>query len=141
MVFSTGPLISALLASAALPMIFSPVEFEGRIYADGGIVNNFPVERLSGLCDVIVGSYAGPLRAVTPEEVDNTLEVAERALDIGIFLASRAKFHACDVLLCPTELAHFGTLGSRNIDEIYEIGHRAASEKIDAIQEALAARR
>lgn len=139
-VFSSGPLISAILASASMPLIFSPIEIDGRLYADGGIVNNFPVERLNGLCDVIIGSYAGPLRHVDHDDLDNRLAVSQRALDIGIFLASRAKFHTCDVLLCPPELARFRSLDNRHLDEVYEIGYRAASEQIGAIRAALAAR-
>lgn len=139
-VFSSGPLISPILASASMPPIFSPVEFDGRVYADGGIVNNFPVEQLNGLCNVIIGSYVCPLGHVEATELDNTLAVSERALDIGIYLASRAKFHACDVLLCPSDLARFGTLDSRHINEAYEIGYRAASEQVEEIRKALAMR-
>ena len=39
-IFSEGELIKPLLASAALPPVFSPVAINGRLYADGGIMNN-----------------------------------------------------------------------------------------------------
>jgi NTE family protein len=40
-----GPLLPALLASAALPGAFPPVPHQGRRLIDGGVVNNVPVDR------------------------------------------------------------------------------------------------
>ncbi|MGD9702893.1 MAG: patatin-like phospholipase family protein [Ilumatobacteraceae bacterium] len=37
---SRGPVIDAILASAAIPGVFSPVMISGRAYMDGGVVNN-----------------------------------------------------------------------------------------------------
>src|SRR5690242_13999211 len=43
--FSEGPLVDAVLASAAVPGILPPVEVRGEHYIDGGIVNSIPVDR------------------------------------------------------------------------------------------------
>jgi NTE family protein len=37
---AAGPLITALLASAAIPAVFPPVDFDGRSLMDGGIATN-----------------------------------------------------------------------------------------------------
>ena len=42
-VLSSGRVIEAVLASAAIPAVFPPVELEGRYLADGGIANNTPI--------------------------------------------------------------------------------------------------
>jgi NTE family protein len=42
-VFCRGPLVPALLASAALPGIFPPVQWEGRHLVDGGVVDSVPL--------------------------------------------------------------------------------------------------
>jgi NTE family protein len=39
-----GPLIPALLATSAVPIIFSPVHHQGRWLVDGGVLNNLPVD-------------------------------------------------------------------------------------------------
>ncbi|MFP4394084.1 MAG: patatin-like phospholipase family protein [Anaerolineales bacterium] len=39
-----GPLIPALLATSAFPIIFAPVRYQGRWLIDGGVLNNFPVD-------------------------------------------------------------------------------------------------
>jgi NTE family protein len=43
--FSSGPLVDAILASAAVPGLFPAVEIGGEHFLDGGIVNSIPVER------------------------------------------------------------------------------------------------
>jgi NTE family protein len=40
---STGPVVDAVLASAAIPGVFPSVRWEGRVLVDGGIVNNTPI--------------------------------------------------------------------------------------------------
>jgi NTE family protein len=40
---SNGPAVPAILASAALPGVFPPVEIGGRLLIDGGVVNNTPI--------------------------------------------------------------------------------------------------
>jgi NTE family protein len=47
--FTTGPLVDAVLASAAVPGILPPVEVGGQHYIDGGIVNSIPVDRAVAL--------------------------------------------------------------------------------------------
>jgi NTE family protein len=41
--FTSGPLTEAVLASAAMPGVYPPVEIEGRTYTDGGVSNNVPI--------------------------------------------------------------------------------------------------
>src|SRR4051794_12231265 len=43
--FTAGPLVDAVLASAAVPGILPPVELDGQHFIDGGIVNSIPVGR------------------------------------------------------------------------------------------------
>ncbi len=39
-----GPLATAMAASACVPMMFSPLEFEGRMCSDGGIAHEMPMD-------------------------------------------------------------------------------------------------
>lgn len=42
-VLTEGPAIDAVMASAALPGVFPPVEVDGHLLMDGGVVNNSPI--------------------------------------------------------------------------------------------------
>ncbi|MPY80447.1 MAG: patatin-like phospholipase family protein [Actinophytocola sp.] len=46
---SSGPVNSAVLASAALPGVFPPVRREGRVLVDGGVTNNTPLSHAVAL--------------------------------------------------------------------------------------------
>lgn len=39
-----GPLATAMVASSCVPTLFSPLEFEGRLCTDGGVVHEQPVD-------------------------------------------------------------------------------------------------
>ncbi|MCP4658827.1 MAG: patatin, partial [bacterium] len=107
--------------------------------SDGGILNNFPVEPLLGLCDVIVGVCTTSLRAVHRDELTSALSVVQRALEVGIYHNSKAKFHACDVVIQPPGLAAYGAFDTKHAHEICEIGYQAARAHLDAIEQTLAA--
>jgi NTE family protein len=58
--FSSGPVIPALLASAAIPAVFPPVLIDGEPYVDGAVVNNVPISRAIELqADRIVVMHVG----------------------------------------------------------------------------------
>ncbi len=43
--FGEGPLADAVLASAAVPGVYPPVEIDGEHFIDGGVVNSIPISR------------------------------------------------------------------------------------------------
>ena len=47
--FVRGNLIKPIQASGAVPMLFKPVEIDGSLYVDGGVVNKAPVQALADL--------------------------------------------------------------------------------------------
>lgn len=73
--FDRGPLVDAVLASAAVPGLLPPVEIDGEHYLDGGLVASIPLDRAiaRGASDVYVlqvGRVEQPLRTPsTPWEV------------------------------------------------------------------------
>ena len=53
-VFQSGDLLSAVRASMAIPGVFSPVERDGKVLVDGGLVNPLPYDLLRKSCDLII---------------------------------------------------------------------------------------
>ena len=47
--FTSGPIVDAVLASAAMPGVYPPVEIDGKLYTDGGVVNNVPMAPAIGM--------------------------------------------------------------------------------------------
>lgn len=136
-VFDSGPLIPAVLASAAMPVVFTPTEIDGRMYADGGIVGNVPTELLEGRCRVMVGSHAGALRRYEGSELGSSLSILKRSLEIGMFQTSTAQLARCDVGIQPEGLERHGVFDAARIDAIEALGHEATRRRIPAIRQAL----
>jgi len=136
-IWTSGPLVRPLLASSAVPFVISPTRVDGRLYVDGGIIDNFPIEPLIGLCDVLLGVHATPLSARAESDLSSTLAVTQRALEIGMFHASERKFHHANLVISPVGLSRFSTFDTRRHAEIAEIGYQAALDQLDAIRALL----
>lgn len=51
-----GYLPEAIMASGTLPSLFEPTNIEGKVLIDGGVVNNYPIDKVKALgADVIIG--------------------------------------------------------------------------------------
>jgi NTE family protein len=79
-VLSAGPALPALLASAALPGIFPPVELGGRLLIDGGVAADIPI--LQAEESGATTSYVLPMASTRPAKgaVDNALLATRQLL-------------------------------------------------------------
>jgi NTE family protein len=79
-VLSDGVLGDAIRASMSIPGAFSPVEIDGRLLVDGGIVRNLPVDVARAMgADVVIAVDVTP---TGDTELDSALSVYSRALAI-----------------------------------------------------------
>ena len=88
--FTEGPLIDAVLASAAVPGVLPPVAIGGEHYLDGGLVNSIPIGRAAalGARTIFVLQVGRIERALEPPRFP--WEVALVAFEI----ARRHRFHS-----------------------------------------------
>jgi len=55
-ILNKGSLAKAIRASGAFPTLLAPVEIDGKLLVDGGIVDNFPVDEVKRMgADVVIG--------------------------------------------------------------------------------------
>lgn len=121
--FSSGELVRTLLASAALPPVFSPVEINGQLYADGGIMNNFPVEPLVEECDFIIGSNVSAIKYVPKTAINSSLKLTNRVTSLMIYASNKDKLKYCDLIFEPPQLETFGILDKKGIQKAFEVGY------------------
>ena len=97
-VLDEGILAQAIIASGALPTLYSPVEINGRLFIDGGVVNNYPVEELKNRgVDFIIGI-----------DVQDGLKNREQLKDVTAVLAQINNFSMIEKME-----------GKRNLTNIY----------------------
>lgn len=129
--FSSGELIRPLLASAALPPVFSPVELNGALYADGGVMNNFPSEPLKNHSEFIIGSNVSITKELHKKDLRNSIQLTGRVTGLMIYASAKEKFQDCDILISPVELENIGILDRKGITKAFTIGYEYGSRAIE----------
>lgn len=122
----------ALRASTAIPGIFTPVEIDGRILVDGGVVDNLPSEvlRAMGAQRVLAVNlgYAGQKKT----SLDNAAEIAAQAIDIMAREIARFRgIRAADYCLNPG----IYDIGLTDFDRIPECIKRGREATLAALPE------
>jgi len=80
-ILDKGPLIPALLATSAFPILFSPVRHEGRWLVDGGVLNNLPVDIVRWMgADRVLGVSVPPSVRLSLEEAEQQRSLSLRGL-------------------------------------------------------------
>lgn len=133
-IFHEGPLIDPLLASAALPPLFTPVDINGRYHGDGGIMNNFPMEPLVGRCKYIIGSHVNPVKLMSNQQFKNTIRVFLRAVDLRFYAEALTKTKDCTYFFEPEELYDYNMLDTSCIDDVFAIGYENAIAEMEEIK-------
>jgi len=129
-VFREGALIQAVIASAAFPGIFTPVQIADEYYVDGGTLNNFPADLIYQECDSLIGIYVNPFEKVAIKNIKYFYNVVERSFQIRSARESMAKFSMCDLVICPKDLGNFSTFSMGEMDKIFMLGYNATKEAL-----------
>ena len=131
--FSSGELIAPLQASSCIPAVFKPIEIDGKIYVDGGILDNFPVEVIIEDCSFIIGSCCNNLPIIT--SVNGIKHMVERSVNIGINSRTEAKKHLCNVVIEPKDLGATSLFHVKKTDEIFKLGYEETLKVLDTNEE------
>ncbi len=135
--FSEGELINPLIASSALPPVFSPVEINGNLYSDGGILNNFPIEPLENNFEKIIGSFVNPLKPTSKSQINSTIKLIYRVYHIGLDANDIRKFSRCNYVLTPVELSKVNVLDRSMVNKAFQIGYKLARKEMPQIKKAI----
>lgn len=128
-----GELILPLLASAALPPVFSPVHYNGALHADGGIMNNFPSEPVKKKVDFMIGSNVSIVSKLEKKHLNNSFQLTGRVTGLMIYAINREKINSCNLIIEPQELEHIGILDRRGIEKAFAIGYETAVRTFEKV--------
>ncbi|HDN9018344.1 TPA: patatin-like phospholipase family protein [Aeromonas salmonicida] len=137
-VLEGGSLAKAMQASMSIPGALKPVEWEGHILADGGTVNNMPVDVAKGMgADVVIAVDIGA-RLRTRESLKSGLAMIDQLTTYMTQVGTekqRALLGPQDILLTP----EFGNMGIADFSLMPEgikqgeaVANRAATQ-LDAL--------
>jgi NTE family protein len=102
-VFTRGALEPALQASIAIPGLFAPVEYQGRVYVDGGIVNPVPYDLLFDECDFVIAVDVSGRKTREDGEPPSYLETIFSSVNVmqSAIMREKLKVRRPDIYLQP----------------------------------------
>jgi NTE family protein len=126
-VFRKGHLPQVIRASMSIPAVFAPVEVNGQLLVDGGMVDNIPLDvaREMGVDIAIVVDIGTPLR--NRKQLATVIDVLNQSITLMTQRNSQeqlATLHPNDILIQPP-LAGFGVTDFGRAQEMIDAGYRA----------------
>lgn len=124
-IFSKGNLINSILASSAYPGVFTPMKIDNVIYADGGMVNNFPIDIIPKNIDATVGIDFPKFEKQKEKDLNNMFDILTRSFDIIRNINASKKETIADIYLTPSKGINLGTFDTdpHKLEEIFELGY------------------
>jgi NTE family protein len=133
-VLNKGFLPEAVKASGSFPTLLAPIEIDGKLMTDGGIVNNFPVEEVKAMgADIIIGvDLQGGLE--TKDKLGSAIRILDQIVGFQMYKNSDLKYKNVDVLIQPS-MSNFNVVSFDKIDEIMKEGDIASRNKMAQLKE------
>jgi NTE family protein len=132
MVFDSDSLARALRATMALPAVFTPVAFDGRVLVDGGVLNNVPADVVKAMgadVAIAVNVSSSTDQTVVPTTLFNILG---QTLDSMMVSATRQSLKSADLLIVP-DLKGLTATDWRRLDDLVTRGYEAGAAMSDQL--------
>ena len=133
-VLDKGIFSKSLRASMAIPILFDPVKIDDVLYADGGLVNNFPAEQCRAMgADYVIGVSMSPGLESDPQNLSSLFSQVKQLKEIITDKEFENYHKLCDIFISP-DLKGVGMLSfdAESVARITESGYEAASKQADA---------
>lgn len=137
-VLKDGTVWNAVMASISMPGIFPPVEYDGRVLADGGLVNPVPGKTVREMgADIVIAVDLAAKSGRAPVEgsarVPNIIEMLWRTMEIMLGEITSRSAASADVTVQPnTGHSHIRDFSQRGA-EFIAAGEQAALEALPQI--------
>jgi NTE family protein len=131
-VFRSGSFSTAMRSTMSLPGFFSPVRVDGHLFADGGLLDNLPVDVAKQMgAEVTIAVYLDTRAAPQPNSL-SSFGVLGKSISVMIAANEVQSMEAADVLVS-VPLAKFDTMDYNQADALIKAGYDAAQSKISVL--------
>ncbi len=120
-----GNLVQAMMASAAFPSLFTPVEIDGNLLVDGGVVNNYPIKEVRNLgADIIIGVDVQD-DLMNRKNLKNATRILVQITNLQSIDKMKSKIKDTDIYIKP-DIRDYGVISFDKGEEIIRKGEEAA---------------
>ena len=134
--FRDGDLVKAMRASMSVPGAIAPVEIDGALYVDGGLLQNLPVAAARGACaDVVIVVDVGS-GLLPRDQLNSALGISLQMINVLMAQNVRESIESLgpdDVLISP-ELGDFSAANFAESMTLVATGEAAARSKADQLR-------
>ena len=127
-VLHDGSLGQAVRASMAIPGVFTPVERQGRVLADGGMVQNIPVETVKSMDADVVIAIELQLPPGDVGQLETLVGVLSRAVDVMITQNERNSLAMANAKIT-VDMKGFSINDYGRLHELIQLGYKAAASQ------------
>jgi len=129
-----GYLPDAVRASASFPTLLEPMELDGKLLVDGGIVNNFPVDEVLAMgADLIIGVDVGDGKLLKKKDINSVIDVLNQVVSYQMLEeADLAKKDKTNLYIRP-DITPYSVVSFDKFDEIVQLGYETTLAQIDEI--------
>jgi len=132
-ILDKGSLAKAVSASGAIPSVFSPVNIDGKILTDGGVVNNYPVAELRRRgAEIIIGVDVQDSLA-DREQLKSVFEILTQINNFRTIAHMEENIALTDVYIKPN-IKGFSVLSFEKGSAIIDSGEVAARNKLKELK-------
>ena len=135
-ILGSGNLTRAIQASATIPLLFIPVEWEGRNLVDGGLKSNLPINIVKDMGSDFVIGIAIDESMHPSENLNNALNIADQSTSILMRNLTELSKEFADFVITP-DMENFSSRNFTNIPQIIEQGRIAARPALPALLDSL----
>jgi len=139
-VFDSGPLIPAILASISILIVFPPIKLNGEFLVDGGVISPLPVsiarERFPDSKILAIDLSQSDAFKISDLKNKESLNIYETALYTVVLMQlelARKDYDLADIVITPN-LSEFDFYEFYRQREIIERGEKAARENLNTIK-------
>lgn len=131
-----GLLHEAIRASSSIPLVFQPVEIQGRMLVDGGLVDNLPVDVVKTMgVDVVIAIDASS-KLDKKEQLATLLEIMSQSISLQVRRESERQAALADLVITPDTTNYLFT-DFPAMHEIIRKGEEAAQAALPRIRELM----
>ncbi len=123
--FRQGLLTEVVPASCAVPLMIKPVEVEGKLYVDGGLMKNLPVIPLKEYCERVMAFDVLPRGRATAKTLQSPVKLMLRVIQLGLAASTKEDVAAADVYIPFHTLGQISPLRVDKAEKLFELGYEA----------------
>ncbi len=134
-----GYLPEAVRASSAYPTLLKPIEIDGKLLVDGGIVNNFPVDEVKAMgADVIIGVDVSSSSLLKKDELNSVLNILDQIVSYQMLTKEDLeKKNRTDIYIQP-DIKPYSVMSFDKSADIIQAGVIAGEKNIAAFKKIAA---